>query len=390
MTRVSTRAYTQITALVLQILQDTGAATYGPTETDYWIAECLKEFSVYDSRIVRVTFDIEARTGKATSGTTTKTLEDTTNDHFVATDDDFEKVVYNTTDKTWAVITSFTDTDEVGLSNDIMVSGEGYKIFNKKCINNKQVYIGDVGSYLWIEGVEYKCQQLPRSFRNWKLYGDVLEIDIDFTPTDGDEVNVYFAKPHYLQRMLDLEGTVYHSTPGSNYPAGSVAIVTNDFTDGETCYKGNEFYITGHRNPYTCTEQIGWGQQAGAGSVLYFTPPLEAAATDDDVVTFIRSSLKPQHEELFCHLVAARALISEANAQLIQAKADLTTGRALVNTVNLGGTGAAVANAYISYARAGEELAREQRTMGERKLGEVIGKMETLSPPRTKRTYARD
>ena len=65
----------------------------------------------------------------------------------------------------------------------------------------------------------------------------------------------------------------------------------------------------------------------------------------------------------------------------------MTTGRALINTIQKGGPGPTVANAYIAYARAEEELAREQRGMGERKLAEVIGKMERIAPPRTKRRY---
>ena len=123
------RSYAEITTLILQMLQDTGAATYNSAETGYWIEESLKELAVYVPHIVRMPFKIEARTGSATS-TSPNNLVDATNDQFLATDDDNEKVVYNTTDKTWAVITSYSTAEQVGLSNDIMASGESYKIFN--------------------------------------------------------------------------------------------------------------------------------------------------------------------------------------------------------------------------------------------------------------------
>lgn len=359
MAKTAQMTYVQIQDRIEQMLQDITNATYDTTELGYWIAEGLKELATYDPHIIPVTYKIEARTGTATTDTTTKTLDDTTNDQFLASDVLYEKVVYNTTDETWATITSYTDADTVGLSADIMVSGEGYKIYNKRCYNSKQVYIGDVGDYLWIEAVEYKCQQSPRDFRNWKLYGDVLEIDIDFTPTDGDEVNVYFAKPHRLCQLTDLDGTVYHETPGNSYPVGNIAVVTEDLTNGEWVYVGDEFYIAGHRNPYTCTEDKELSDQADGGSVLYFNPGLEAPAADDAVITFVKSTLKPQHEELFCHLVAARAVLSD-NIRHIDA---IPTG--------------------------GPDTWLRYQQWGERKLGEVLGKLDRLSPPRTKRIYPR-
>jgi len=315
------RSYAEIQDVVEQILQDTGATTYVTTETGYGIEEGLKELGRHDPHIVLVTFKIEARTGTATSGTTTNTLEDSTSDHFLATDDANEKVVYNTTDKTWAVITSIAaDGDTVTISNDIMVSGEGYKIYNKHCYNNRQIYIGDVGDYLWIDRVEYKCNKSPRSWRNWELYGDVLEIDIDFTPTDEDEVNVYFARPHILCQLTDWKGEVH--TAGT---AGDTTMQIKSFFDTDVVEIGDEFYIVGHRALYTITKGVTLNYQVAAGSEIGFYPPLEAAAPGDAVINFTKSTLQPQHEEIFCNLVAARAAISKGAKFLQQIQTAITT-----------------------------------------------------------------
>ena len=346
-------SYADIQLKILQMLQDPTGATYDKTtEVAYWIEESLKELATYDPHIVRVPFKIESRSGTATSGTTTKTLEDTTNDQFLATDDDNEKVVYNTTDETWAVITSYSTAETVGLSANIMAEGENYKIYNKHCYNNKQIYIGDVGDYLKVDKVEYKCSKWPRSWRNWKIYGDVLEIDIDFTPTDTDEVNVYYARPHKLCQLTTLIGACTNIEP-----VDETTLAVKGLTGTEIIEIGDELYIAGHRSLYTVT--TGVTLVAGAGNIIV-SPGMEFATAVDDVITFTKSTLKPQHEEIFCHLVAARAVLSDNIRH--------------INAIPKGG-----ANVWSDY-----------QSWAERKLGEVLGKLERLSPPKTKRLYNRD
>jgi len=117
--------------------------------------------------------------------------------------------------------------------------------------------------------------------------------------------------------------------------------------------------VINRRNGFI-TLDIDW-LPSGADAVYLYCKKLQSAAT-----------LQEAHLELFARLGAARCLITASNTELIQAKADMTTGRALINTVNKGGSGTSVPSAYVGYARAEEALARERRTMGERKLMEVL------------------
>ena len=349
------RTHAQITTLVLQMLQDTGASTYGSAETVYWIAESLKEFSYYDSHIVDAVFKIESRTGNDTAGTASK-LTDTTKSQFVDADATEEKVIYNTMDKTWAVTEDKDSSSVLGLSADIMASGEGYKIFNKRCWNNKQIYIGDATDYLWIDSVEYPIGNK----RNHKVYGDVLEIDVgtvadsDPTPTTLGDVNVLarFALPHTLTSLVVLAGTV-HTTAN----IGATSMIVKGFTDNEVAGLGDEFHIADQKTTYTVTLGVTMTNQATTGKIIYFYPPLESAATATDVVTFVKSTLRPQHEELFCHLVAARAVLSD-NINYI-------------NAINKGGP----------------EVYSKYRDWGERKLEEVLTKLDRISIPKTKKRY---
>ncbi len=357
------RTYAQIQDLCEQMLQDTGAATYDVTETGYWIEESLKEFATYEPHIVPVIFKIESRTGTDTAGTTSK-LTDTTKTQFLTTDDSDEKVIRNTTDNTWATATTATasTTTVITLNADIMASGEHYEIYNKRCWNNKQIYLGNPtdirhDSYLRIDSVEYPIG----TKRNWKVYGDVLEIDVtnvndsnlNVTNLPNIDVLVRFVKPHRLCQMTDLQGAVQ-----ATGTAGGVAIVAYNFTLTQSAEVGDEFHIANHRTLYTCTEAITWSDAVN-GNVLYFYPALEASAPKDDVIYFTKSTLKPQHEEIFCHLVAARAVLSD-NINYI-------------NEINKGGP----------------EVYARFREWGERKLGEVLGKLDRISTPRTKRIYTK-
>ncbi|GAG55863.1 unnamed protein product, partial [marine sediment metagenome] len=212
-----------------------------------------------------------------------------------------------------------------------------------------------VPSYLWIDSVEYPIG----TKRNWKVYGDVLEIDVNsvedsdltLTTLPNIDVLVRFAMPHRLCRSTSLEGLVK-----SDGTKGSIAVIADGFTTGQKARVGDEFHIQHLRNTYTCAEEM---THAAAGVVLYFYPPLEAVPTADDFINFTRSTLKPHHEELFCHLVATRAVLSDYIRH--------------INEIPKGG--ASVVGNYRQWAYD--------------KLAEVLGKLDRLSPPRTKRIYPR-
>lgn len=369
--------YAQITTRVLQILQDTGIAIYDSDETNVLIEEGLKEFSTYIPHIVGVVFQIESRTGTDVTGTDDK-LTDAVKDQFLATDDENEKVIHNTTDNTWAVVTGEDEPDVLTLSDDIMDANENYRIYHRRCRNAKQIYLGSYGDYkwnpadyLWVDSVEYPIG----TKRNWKVYGDVLEIDVDsvadsnlnVTTLPNIDVLVRFAKPHRLLQLtaktglVEVMGAVYHASgAGNSYLAGGVAMPVNGFTDGQICEVGDEFYIANHRNLYTCTQQITWASQAGAGSVLHYYPPLEADAPHGDYITFVKSTLQPQHEKMLIELIVAKALISK--------------GIDSIGEVNVGGM-----NTWRNFQDAGE-----------RRLGIVLSELRRMTPPKTKHTYPKD
>lgn len=317
-----------------QILQDTSNGTFDTTELGMWIEEALKEFSQYDPHIIEVIYKIESRTGTATS-TSSPNLVDATSDQFVATDDDDEKVIHNTRDNTWAVVLTYTDAENLILSKHIMDSGESYEIYNKRCWNKKQIYLGNPtdirhDAYLWIDSVEYPIG----TSRSWKVHGDVLEIGVDnvadsnlnVTILPNIDVLVRFAKPHRLCQMTDLQGAL--QAAGT---AGGVAVVAYNFTLTQSAEVGDEFHIANHRTLYTCTEAITWSD-ATNGNVLYFFPKLEATAPKDDVIFFTKSTLQPQHEALFCRMVAARAILSDATARINAInKGGATTYQKMVN-----------------------------------------------------------
>lgn len=349
------RTYAQIEAFILQMLQDTAGGIYTTTETDYWIEDGLKEFSQYDPHIVDVIFKIESRTGTDTAGTALK-LTDTTKSQFIATTDATnEKVVHNTTDNTWAVV-EVSATTILTLNATIMASGENYNIYNKRCRNSKQIFIGDMPVYLWVDSVEYPIG----TRRNFKVYDDVLEIDVD-TVADSDltadplpdiDVLVRFAVPHVLSQLTDWVGAV-----NASEEAGDTEIAIDGMGSTEIIELGEEFYLADHRTLYFVREEV--ETSGNAVATLKIFPALEAGTADTEIIAFRASSLKPQHEELFCHLVVARAVLSDNIRH--------------INAIPKGGT----------------DVWRRYQEWGERKLAEVLHKLERMSPIRTSRIYPR-
>jgi len=325
------------------------------------IDKALKELAEYLPYVRRETFQIESRTGKASS-TTTSALVDATESQFLATDVD--KVIFNTTDNTWAIVTAHVSTSQLTLSKDIMASGEDYEIFNEGCKSNKQINIGDVPDYLEILKVIYKTQQDPEEKRNWTLDGDILTIDVDSVDdskvaTSGDQpdvdVYVYFAMSHRLCRQTDLAGAVDLL---AGYVAGSTSMVIDNLTDADSyVYEGTLFTVAGIRGTYCVTADAAIATNE---ATVLFWPGLESAATDDDVVTFIGSTMTPKQERFLVELTAARAAIAKAvkHFDAIPKGGDGTSGR------------------YINW--------------GERKLALVLSELRRMTPPKTGRTFPKD
>ena len=306
-------SYSDVRDAIESDLRD-GSNTYHATEEiDYKIVQGLRELAKYDKHLVRVTYQIESRYGTATSGTTTATLEDATKDQFEAADDDNEKVIHNTTDNTWAVVLTYTDAENFVLSADIMASGENYEIYNKGCWNSKQINIEDVADYLWVERVEYPIG----TERSFEIHGDILEIGMDVEPDDSDPANtdrvidvyVWFAKPHKLCQLTTGTGELT-----ANQSKGDVRIAVDGLLPATGVVEiGDEFHLENHRTLYTIIRAV---TLIGGAEDIDFYPPLEANATENDDITFTKSTLKPQLESLLIEYVVAKSLMDEANIHL--------------------------------------------------------------------------
>lgn len=304
--------FATVTSRILQFLQDTGATTYDATETGNSIEGELRRLSGKSPVLVDVIYKVESRTGTETAGTAS-TLTDTTKAQFLSTDDDYEKVVHNTTDNTWAVVTGYTSTSVLSISKDIMAVDEEYEIYNKRCRNKRQIYIGDMPPFLWIESVEYPVGT-ERNFI--EISREIIELDVDdSTIQDSDstlttlnkvDVLIKFALPQVLNQMANLAGAVH--------TAGAVDATTmqvKSFTDAQVVKVGTQFRIAGQMTTYTVITQLTLADQAGVGSSLAFFPGLEAATTAGDVITFIGSTLQPNHEDLLERMVVSRAIQSD-------------------------------------------------------------------------------
>jgi len=298
-------------ARALQMLQDTSAATYDATEMGYWIESELKYLADYEPLITEAMFLVESRDGKDVTGTASK-LTDSVKSQFLTADGTNEKVVHNITDDTWAVITARDSSSILSISNDIMDADEFYEIYNKRCWNKKQIYLGDMAPYVGIDSVEYPLG----TGRHWTLYGDVLELDVedtaiqdsDSTLTNLSKVNVLvrFYVPPLLCQLTDLPGAV-HTTAA----AAATTMQIKSFTDDEIIEAGDQFNIADHRTTYIVTTGVTLATQASTGVALSFYPGLESATSADAVITFKKSTLTPRLERILYQRAAAQGILND-------------------------------------------------------------------------------
>ena len=182
-----------------QLLRDEIAEDVTPDfaddELDQHVNECLIGISERSPRIVREITYATNKSGKATS-TSANHLVDATNAQFVA--GDVGKTVYNSTDETTAKITAYTSTSDVTLDTDIMASGESYYIFDTDCISAKELDISDIEDLIEVEKAEYPTRQDPQDFRDVSIFGNIVRLNVDTVPDDGDEIFLYCNKVHSL------------------------------------------------------------------------------------------------------------------------------------------------------------------------------------------------
>ena len=294
--------------------------TYTDAIVTVQLEDAIREASDYDPRVIKYTYELESRTGSATS-TLSTWLVDSSAQFVVATD--VGKEIYNTTDKTWAKVISngANSTTQLNLSKDIMVSGESYTMFNEGCWSNKQIYLGDLTDYIredhGVIAVEYKTLKTPREFRNFKVEGDILTIDIDSAPPDSSdstadvEVFVTIQRKHQVTQQTI---TTLYVDLGAGYSAGDTAILV-DYDGGTvtgTIKEGTNFTIHETRGDYLVTADATF---SGNEVTLQIFPALENDIADNKTVWLLKSSLDNRLERLVVDLTAARtALAIQANS----------------------------------------------------------------------------
>ena len=309
--------YASMIDLVSQKLQDTSNATWTDAELLLYITEGLREISQYSPHIYMVEYLIESRRGTATSGTTTNTLDDDVNDQFVA--GDVGKIVFNTKDRTWAYITAVTDADTVVLSNDIMASGEGYRIFNKNCNHQKEIYIGEMPDWLWIDKIEFPAMEDPPNLVKWIDRGrNVIRLNIDDEPDDTKnadakkQVWVFFAMRHKLSQ---LSATSLDATVNGAHAVLATSILLAGLGSDTTIEMGQEFTLADERSRAIYIVTANATITANAATILIW-PPLESSVATATVVTFVPSTLTPKLEGIFADLVAGKAAMNKSRTYI--------------------------------------------------------------------------
>jgi len=196
---MATKNLSTICQIVRQILKDEFKAdsdyAFESDELDIHINEALVEISERKPYGVRETLYISNKSGEATA-TTASHLIDTVNAQFVA--GDVGKTVYNSMDGIEAKVTVFNSESDLTLDTDIMASGESYYIYDKDCVSARELNISSITDLIEVDKAEYLTRQSPQEFRNVEVFGDILTLDYDSTPTDGDEVFLYCHKVHQL------------------------------------------------------------------------------------------------------------------------------------------------------------------------------------------------
>jgi len=327
--------YTDMRTLIQTKLQDTGAAVFSTTELDYAIEEGLREFSNLQPYIYKAEFNLESRTGTANSDVASA-LVDTSLSQFLA--GDVGKWVYNSEDRTWAVVTAYVSATQLTLSKDIFPDGnEAYRMFNKGCTDSKEFSIdapqqpdGANGrrtfDWMSIEKIEWPILQDPPSFLKpgeWEVQeNNIIRLKVEDEPdntknaTAADEVWVYFALRHKLSQLTTLLGKI---DLVAGYAAGLTSIHVDDLQTSGTLYKGQEFTIDNVRGIYIADYQR---TISSSETDITFWPPLRDATIDDTTVRFSLSTLAYRQEGIFADLVAGKAAMSKA--------------RSFINKVNYG------------------------------------------------------
>lgn len=306
-------SHAEIDARVEEIIWDTADTYWADARIHNKIQAILKQMSERVPYWRTELLPLESRTGTATS-TTSNALVDATESQFVSTDAD--KVIYNSTDRTWAIVTAYVSTSQLTLSKDIMASGESYMMFNRY-VNNpvngqKQVDISQVDDWLTQFSQSLVVEYHLGYQRNAKVFNAnrTLEIAYDGGIDDTDTGNtdaernclVYLPTIHRLPNLTDYEGTVNNA---GGYAVGAVSMAVSGFSGTEIIPQHALFSIASVRGIYRVTTSL---TLSGGGGTLAFYPGLLDAAVNTDVITIVSSTLTNALEEILIKWTAGELL----------------------------------------------------------------------------------
>lgn len=373
------KAFATLVDEVERKLEDSSNVIWSAANLGLDLEDAIREASEYKPHVMEYTYVFESRTGMATA-TTSNALVDTTESQFLSTDVD--KVIYNTTDRTWAIVTAFVSTSQLTLSKDIMASSENYEMFNKGCRTKYQINIEDITDYVGpaergVIKLEYPLSSDSLSYdiwyysdlysidtqKNFRIEGDILTVDVWWvpdskpdTPANDVEVRIWVEARQRVSQLTDLSGLINN---GSGIAAGSTSIAIDGLSGTEIVAEDTLFTIASVRGIYRVTADV--TLSSGGGTVVVH-PALLDAATDEDVVTFIGSTLDSELERMVVELTTARAATQKSIDYIDQ--------------INKGG----------------QSTPRDFEAWGERRLGLVLSQLERLRnrrPPRTKKSHSR-
>jgi len=308
------KTYAALKAEILSELQDVNAAVWNlspnTTEVETKLNNAILEVSEYHSYYVLYRFEIESRTGTATS-TTAGSLVDSQG-QFLSTDTG--KVIYNTTDHTWATAT-YADANTLTLTGDIMVSGESYEMYNEGCRSNREIYIGDVTDYVGDHhGValdhEHATEYPKGTRRSVEINGNVLTLLLDSDPNDSADADadvdvfVWFKVNQRVSQLTDLAGALTGA-----FAAGLASVEIDALQTTGTFAQDTLFTIANCRGTYRATADA---TITDTVATVAFFPALEDAVLNNAVVTITGSTLDTRLERLVVAIASGKAQMSKA------------------------------------------------------------------------------